>query len=94
MINPGMVTNMAVVRLRCFMNKGVNITPTQAPTFRLPPTRPISILLAFKMFRRTSLALEFQPSVTPNAKPPREANIQTKESLIYYLHYCKIALLN
>lgn len=72
-INPGMVSNMMVVRRpRYFTRNGTSNTPTQAPTFRATPIQMISVLLA-PMLRRTSPALEFQPSVTPRVKPPREA---------------------
>jgi len=80
-INPGIVKDMAVIRLKYLIKRGINITPTQAPAFKIPPIRLISVPLAFKMFRRISPALEFHPRVTPRAKPPREAKFSRKKLL-------------
>lgn len=81
MMNPGIVKDMIVIRLKYFIKRGINITPTQAPAFKIPPIKAISVPLAFKMFRRISPALEFHPSVTPRAKPPRDANFRKKKRI-------------
>ncbi|KAL2737736.1 hypothetical protein V1478_001822 [Vespula squamosa] len=60
-----------------------NMTPKQAPMFRMIPISPSSIIVAINLILIPSVTLEHQPSDTPRVKPPSETEIS---GIYYYQH--------